>query len=79
MRIYYNCDSCGDFIDAIEVASVDETQLGFDSLTPEERLDLVKYDAVANCLYVQSLCDGCIEALGLSDEGKPLALSNPLN
>jgi len=79
MKICYNCDSCGEFIDTIEVGSVDETKFGFDSLTPEERQDLIKYDADANCLYVQSLCDACIEALGLADESQPLVVPQPLS
>lgn len=73
MRIYYTCDSCGDAIDTVEVDQVDEVRFGFDCLTSEERQDLIKYDAGSGIMYVQSLCDSCIEALGLAEEGPPAA------
>lgn len=74
MKIHYNCDSCGDFIDTIETMDIDEAKFGFDALTPEERQDLIRYDSLSNCLHVRSLCDSCIEALGLADE-EPSPLS----
>ena len=72
MKIFYNCDSCGAPIDSIEVDQVDEERLGFDCLTGEERQDLIKFDASTNSMYVQSLCDTCIEALGLAEESAVL-------
>lgn len=69
MRIHYNCDSCGEFIDVIEVEALDEAKFGFDCLTPEERQALVRYDDATHAFYVQSLCDACIEALGLGEDG----------
>ena len=65
MKIYYNCEHCGEEIDMIEVDQVDEVKFGFDCLTVEERQDIIKIDSVANVMYVYSLCDECIESLGL--------------
>jgi len=71
MKIRYFCDSCGKPIDTIEVAEIDEGRFGFDILTAEERNDLLRYDEAAGCLYVQSLCDACIEAIGLVEDVRP--------
>lgn len=73
MKIYYNCEHCGEAIDMIEVDQVDEVKFGFDCLTAEERQDIIKIDPVANVMYVHSLCDECIESLGLVniDEDEP--------
>lgn len=68
MKIYYSCENCGEAIDMIEVDQVDEIKFGFDCLTAEERQDIIKIDATANAMYVHSLCDQCIELLGLGDE-----------
>lgn len=68
MKIYYSCDSCGEAIDCLEVDRLDEEKFGFDRLTEAERQDIIRYDSEADTLYVQSLCDACIEALGLADD-----------
>lgn len=65
MRIQYSCDICGHPIDTVEVDALDEAKFGFDCLTPEERQDIIRYDDVSGVLYVQSLCDACIAAMGL--------------
>lgn len=70
MKIYYTCEHCGEAIDMIEVDKVDEAKFGFDCLTAEERQDIIKIDSLANAMYVYSLCDECIESLGLDNEGQ---------
>ena len=72
MKIYYSCENCGEAIDMIEVDQVDEIKFGFDCLTAEERQDIIKIDVVANAMYVHSLCDQCIELLGLGNEEENL-------
>ena len=74
MKIHYTCECCGDPIDILEIDAVDEAKFGFDCLTGEERQDIIKVDTIANVIYVQSLCDNCIKALGLADEEVPLPL-----
>lgn len=68
MKIYYTCEVCGEDIDAIEVDKVDEVRFGFDCLTEQEREDIIKIDEWRNAMYVKSLCDSCIESLGLAEE-----------
>nr|WP_092073596.1 anti-sigma-F factor Fin [Dendrosporobacter quercicolus]NSL48006.1 DUF2757 family protein [Dendrosporobacter quercicolus DSM 1736]SDM64157.1 Protein of unknown function [Dendrosporobacter quercicolus] len=68
MRIYYNCSCCGEAIAELDVEQVDEVKLGFDCLTGDERQDIIKADPFSNTMHVKSLCDSCIEALGLADE-----------
>lgn len=67
MKVHYNCDNCGGFIAAIEVEALDEARFGFDCLTEEERQAMVVYDDATHDFYVQSLCDDCIEAMGLGE------------
>lgn len=74
MRIEYSCDICGQPIDAVEVDAVDEARFGFDCLTDEERQDMVRVDAASGVMYVQSLCDACIAAMGLADGAGPARL-----
>lgn len=68
MKIYYTCEYCGELIDILEVDKVEEAKFGFDCLTEEERQDIIKVDKNANAMYVHSLCDDCIQALGLAGE-----------
>ncbi|HHY36923.1 MAG TPA: anti-sigma-F factor Fin family protein [Firmicutes bacterium] len=45
--------------------------LGFTSLTPEDREDIIREDRENNLLLVSSLCDQCIGHLfGSEDEGE---------
>jgi len=73
MRIHYSCDNCGEPIDTIEVAALDEERFGFDCLTGEERQEMIRFDEASGTLHVQSLCDACIEAMGLAGGGMPAA------
>lgn len=66
MKIYYTCDNCGDAIDTVEVDAVDEVRFGFDCLTADERQDIIRFDALTDSMHVLSLCDICIEDLGLA-------------
>jgi len=69
VKIHYICDCCGEPIDTLELDDIDEVKLGFDCLSGDERRDMISFDAVANAMHVQSLCDICIEAMGLADPG----------
>lgn len=71
MRIHYTCDVCGDAIDSIELPELDEAKLGFDRLTEDDRRELVRYADDGETMYVQSLCDRCIQVLGLESPAGP--------
>jgi hypothetical protein len=68
MKIYYTCEYCGQMIDTIEVNELDDAKFGFDCLTREERQDIIKVVPEANEMYVKSLCDDCMAAIGGQEE-----------
>jgi hypothetical protein len=68
MKIYYTCEYCGQSIDTIEVNVVDDKRLGFDCLTQEERQDIIKVIPETNEIFVQSVCDDCMAAIGGQEE-----------
>lgn len=74
MKIFYTCEYCGKPIDTVEVAAVDEVKFGFDCLTEQERQDIIKTDITQNAMYVKSVCDGCIIAMGVEDNAIPLGM-----
>jgi hypothetical protein len=65
MRLNYICSQCGSAIDQIHVQSLDESAFGFDCLTEAERQEFLTFDLTQNTVTVRSLCDNCIEDLGL--------------
>jgi hypothetical protein len=67
VKVHYHCEHCGVAIDTLNIDQLDETELGFDCLTPTERQDIIKIDEKSGAIHVQSLCDSCIEILGLQD------------
>lgn len=71
MKIFYRCGCCGEAIAELEMDEIDEVRLGFDCLTGDERQDIIRTDPEMNTMHVKSLCDSCIEALGLADEQSP--------
>lgn len=73
MRLIYICSQCGEVIDQFSVRSIDESALGFDCLTEEQRRELLCFDQQQNTLTVQSLCDRCIDDLGLETADAPPA------
>ncbi|MGM1050369.1 Protein of unknown function [Paenibacillus uliginis N3/975] len=75
MAINYTCRHCRTFQGRIESSEISESQLGFDSLTPEERKDIIAYDFNGD-VTVRVTCDHCREALETHPELSLLA--NPL-
>ncbi len=59
MRLIYICDNCERYIDEIEVEEWDETLLGFDALTYEERNELLHLDWNRQIGTVRAICDTC--------------------
>lgn len=68
MIIRYICEYCEDPIGELEMDVVDEERLGFHCLTEEERKDIIKINEETNSMIVTSLCDKCIQMLGLDEE-----------
>jgi hypothetical protein len=68
MRICYVCECCEAPIGELEMDIIDEERLGFHCLTEEERRDIIKINKQHDTMTVTSLCDGCIQMLGLEEE-----------
>ncbi|EGO64569.1 anti-sigma-F factor Fin [Acetonema longum] len=63
MKVHYTCSHCGEDIDTLDMEILDETLLGLDCLTQEERQAMVWYDAASNMWYIQAMCDACADSL----------------
>jgi hypothetical protein len=75
MAITYLCRHCNTIVGRLEDSQVTEQQLGFTSLTPDERRDIIAYDSNGD-INVKVICEYCSEAIRNHPE---LALiSNPL-
>ncbi|WP_281883884.1 anti-sigma-F factor Fin family protein [Paenibacillus sp. YYML68] len=75
MAITYKCRHCSTLIGEIRHGEVNEFQLGFHFLTPEERRDIISYDPSGD-ITVKVVCDYCKQALEANPELSLLA--NPL-
>lgn len=75
MAVNYICRHCKTSIGSIEGTMVTEQQLGFHSLTPEERSDIIAYDSSGN-VTVKVVCDYCNEALSTNPD--LMLIGNPL-
>lgn len=75
MSIRYTCRCCGMKIAEFDETQVTEAQLGFDSLTPEERALIISREQSGDTV-VSITCDYCREALNHNPElslvGSPL-------
>ncbi len=59
MRFIYICNECHSYIGEIELQSWDETMLGFDTLTQDEKQELLSLDFVQQTGTVKAICDAC--------------------
>jgi hypothetical protein len=75
MSVIYYCRHCGTKVGEIEDDTVSEYALGFHHLTPEERSELISYQAGGN-VTVKVVCDYCKSALDANPELS--LLPNPL-
>jgi hypothetical protein len=67
MAIKYICRHCRTDIGQIDSAHIDESVLGFQFLSPEERNDIVNYQYNGDVM-VRVICDYCREALDAHPE-----------
>lgn len=59
MHLVYICDRCQKFIGEIDMGYIDETRLGFNILTPEEKDELLFFDWDRRMGTVKAICDDC--------------------
>jgi hypothetical protein len=67
MDIRYVCRHCQSVIGVLNSSTVNEQQLGFHSLTPEERQDIIAYNLDGG-MTVRVTCEFCREALAAHPE-----------
>ncbi|OYD06365.1 anti-sigma-F factor Fin family protein [Paludifilum halophilum] len=67
MAITYTCRYCNTHIGRIDDDRVTELQLGFHWLTPDERRDIISYDAAGHS-HVRVICETCQEMLEKNPE-----------
>ncbi|SFS86678.1 anti-sigma-F factor Fin family protein [Marininema halotolerans] len=75
MAVIYTCRCCNVQIGRINNDQVTEMQLGFHWLTPDERQDIISYDAKGDA-SVRVICETCQEMLENNPELS--LLSSPL-
>lgn len=75
MVVNYVCRHCRTFLGRIDSLGVTEEKLGFHSLTPTERRDIIAYNSGGE-MTVRVTCDYCREALEYHPELSLLV--NPL-
>lgn len=67
MAVNYVCRHCRTELGSLTQEHLSEATLGFHFLTPEERGDIISYDAAGN-VTVKVVCDYCREALEANPE-----------
>lgn len=75
MAVTYICKYCRSNIGKIEETVISEQRLGFNSLTDDERKDIITYNLNGD-IVVQLVCDYCNEALSSNPE--LMLINNPL-
>lgn len=75
MIVNYVCRHCRTFLGRIDSAAITEERLGFHSLTPAERRDIITYNSGGEVI-VKVICEHCTQALENNPELNLLV--NPL-
>lgn len=73
MAINYVCRYCKTPLGQLYDTAFDWERLGFHTLTPEERKDIITYDRDGN-MTVRVICDYCKEAVEQHPELSPMNL-----
>jgi hypothetical protein len=59
MRFIYICNECASYIGELELNNWDETMLGFDTLTLNEKQEFLDFDFEQQQGTVKAICDAC--------------------
>ncbi|MCG0238655.1 MAG: anti-sigma-F factor Fin family protein [Firmicutes bacterium] len=74
MQVEYFCRRCGSHMATLNLPAVNEAALGLHALTPEERADIITFDALAERMRVKSICDECAAGARVGGDRKPRLL-----
>ncbi|KQL51378.1 hypothetical protein AN964_20605 [Heyndrickxia shackletonii] len=67
MAIHYFCRHCGTNMGILDNLSIHADHLGLNTLTNEERQDMISYESNGN-IHIKSICEDCQEALTSNPE-----------
>ncbi|MFD1021147.1 anti-sigma-F factor Fin [Thalassobacillus hwangdonensis] len=67
MAIIYVCRHCSRTVGELDQRTVDETMLGLDRLTEQERMEMIDLKQNGD-LEVQTICDDCQNAYNLNPQ-----------
>jgi hypothetical protein len=67
MSINYICRHCSHNIGKLEQKLASSTQLGFDHLNDQERIEMISYETNGD-MTVKTICEDCQEALQRNPE-----------
>jgi hypothetical protein len=70
MKVTYVCDRCGAIIGCLNLNEAELEQMDMDPLTVDLRQDIIKSTETGG-LFVYSLCDDCVDTMGLHEGGWP--------
>lgn len=62
MAIHYFCRHCGTNMGSIEDLSIHSNQIGLNTLSNQERQEMISYESNGN-IHIKSICEDCQEAL----------------
>lgn len=62
MAIHYTCRHCRQKLGTIDAIEIEESRLGFQVLTFEERMEMIDYNEDGD-MVVKTICENCQEAL----------------
>ncbi|APH06722.1 anti-sigma-F factor Fin family protein [Bacillus weihaiensis] len=62
MALHYHCRHCGVKVGSLEQQSISSEQLGFTSLTNEERQEMITYQQNGD-VHIKTICEDCQDAL----------------
>lgn len=63
MQYTYVCKHCRNVIGSVNHQGINENRLGFNSLTLQERADIISYDSYQREATVHTICEYCQAAL----------------
>ncbi|MEN1966459.1 anti-sigma-F factor Fin family protein [Lentibacillus sp. N15] len=66
MSIVYRCRHCGDVVGKIDQQVIDESMLGLDKLSAEDKREMIDYQD--GDLQIKTICENCEASLGANPQ-----------
>ncbi|WP_371069834.1 anti-sigma-F factor Fin [Sediminibacillus sp. JSM 1682029] len=62
MSLVYQCKHCGNEVGKLNQQELDEQQLGFDTLSQDEKREMIQYQANGD-VHIKTICENCQASL----------------